>query len=106
MTARDWMNLNPAHHVEMQALLGQELFNQVLADMDEFAETKQAKLADWSTNTLAHFYQALSDLCMACEFYMDDNAMHDRKKAGGAYAKAKEILRKIDEKEPLDPFPA
>jgi hypothetical protein len=39
MTAREWMQQTGEHATEMRSLLGEELYTQVLADMDESAET-------------------------------------------------------------------
>lgn len=38
MTAREWMLRTGEHAIEMRSLVGEELYNQILADMDEFAE--------------------------------------------------------------------
>lgn len=39
MTARQWMQQTGEHATELHSLVGEEIFNQILADMDEFAET-------------------------------------------------------------------
>jgi len=39
MHAREWMHLTGEHATELRSLVGEEIFNNILADMDEFAET-------------------------------------------------------------------